>query len=93
MALKLSITTPEGFECPEAYTKIWWATRDQLSNRGTYRYIVYKDQSARNAELAPVRTSPEIQFDYVRGEDIIVQAYNALKQRPEMADAVDFQPQ
>jgi hypothetical protein len=90
MALQKSITTEQGFECPQAYIVIV-NLHFQKGRQTLASALSYKDKASRDAGNPPIG-SAIIHFDMDLSENAknaVEQAYVALKALPEMAEAID----
>lgn len=84
MALKKTVTTPQGFEAADAYLRVEALALDDKT-RMSFRVRAYKDQSANTA----FDDQPFGCVYDMTGNNPIAQAYMHLKTLPEFADAKD----
>ena len=91
MALQKLMVADIGVECPEAYIVINGMQWFKGTMRCNINALVYKDKAARD-EGKPHFAGFNTEFELAMGEEaepIHVQAYNALKLLPELADAIN----
>lgn len=89
MALQKSITTAQGFECPQSYLVV--TSIEFCKGRPSQVTLSgFKDKAARLAGMSSVY-SYKFSFDYIVSSEIniITQAYDAAKLLPEFLDCVD----
>ena len=88
-ALQISTTTRHGFACPEAYVVIERGSYRKDTNVVVCNAQIYKDVASRDAGQPPIKHH-RFKYDYdVNGDEMITQAYNALKLDPAMAGSID----
>lgn len=84
MALKLSTTTPFGFDAVDAYHRVGAV---QVVNK---TQLFFNVQSFKDVETARPFNEQQYSCDYeIAGNNPIAQAYEHLKTLPEFSDAVD----
>lgn len=84
MALKKTVTTPQGFEAKNAYHRI---EAVRLTGKTNMQFNVY---SHVDADTLPFFDEYLFDCNYdVNGQNPIKQAYEFLKTQPEFSDATD----
>lgn len=90
MALKMSVETRQGVVLPEAYVKVTAIAYDARAARCTANVTTYASEAARKADKPAVEAfSVAFTYDLDSADNLIKQAYAAVKLRPEFAGAVD----
>ena len=90
MALKMLFETPQGVTLPEAYLKVTAAVYSARGGRCTANVTTYASEAARKADKPAVEAfSVAFTYDLDSADNLIKQAYAAVKLRPEFAGAVD----
>ena len=89
MALKMNVETRQGVVLPEAYVKVTAIAYDARAARCTANVTTYADAAARQANKEAI-TASSVAFTYdLAGDNLVKQAYAAVKARPEFTGAVD----
>ena len=84
MALKKTVTTPQGFEAVDAYHRISFVT---LRGKTNLQFNIY---SHKDSDTKPHFAEQVFDCAYdLNGDNPIAQAYNFVKTQPEFADAQD----
>lgn len=84
MALKLTVTSPQGFKAPDAYHRVESVT---LPSKTSMEFMVHSYKSA-DAGVPFANEFYSCPFDLAAGNPI-AQAYSHLKTLPQFAGAAD----